>query len=99
MEKINIAVNMKATGKRISSLRKEKHIKVREITEALGLESEQAIYKWMRGESLPTVENLLRMSILLDCGIEDIIVGCTVKGGDESPFPFGECNRNHRRSA
>ena len=74
MEMIMTSVNMKETGKRIRELRLEHNIKVLDIMEALGLESEQAIYKWQRGDSIPTVDNLLRLAELFDCHMEDIIV-------------------------
>ena len=69
-----ITINTVATGKRIKELRKEHNFKVREIMEALGLESEQAIYKWQRGDSVPTLDNLLALSELFDCRMDDIVV-------------------------
>ena len=69
-----ITINTVATGKRIKELRKEHNLKVREIMEALGLESEQAIYKWQRGDSVPTLDNLLVLSELFDCRMDDIVV-------------------------
>ncbi len=69
-----ITINTVATGKRIKELRKEHNLKVREIMEALGLESEQAIYKWQRGDSVPTIENLVALSMLFDCTMDDIVV-------------------------
>ena len=50
-------LDMKATGARIKELRTDHNLKVREVAEFMGLESEQAVYKWQRGESLPTVDN------------------------------------------
>ncbi len=74
MNTITITINVEATGRRIKALRRQHNIKVCEMMEALGLESEQAIYKWMRGDSMPTIENLLRLSCLFDCQIDDILV-------------------------
>ncbi len=74
METSMITVNMKATGRRIKDLRRRNNLKIRDMVEALGLESEQAIYKWMRGDSMPTIDNLLRLSCLFDCQIDDIVV-------------------------
>lgn len=42
-------LDMKATGEKIKELRIHHHLKVREVAEFMGLESEQAIYKWQRG--------------------------------------------------
>ena len=38
------------------------------------IKSEQSVYKWMRGDSLPTVDNLLRLSELFQCHMDDIVV-------------------------
>ncbi len=85
-----ITVNMEATGKRIKDLRSKKNIKIREMMEALGLESEQAIYKWMRGDSMPTIDNLLRLSCLFDCQIDDIVVASHTREeeGESSLLPI-----------
>lgn len=42
--------------------------------EALGFEYPQAIYKWKRGECLPTLDNLLILSVMLETTIDKIII-------------------------
>ena len=88
----NVFIDMQATGERIKQLRKERDIKVFDLANALGLESEQAIYKWQRGQCLPSADNLVRLSILFGCHIEDILIHNTTEE-DESPLlPFlGRC--------
>ena len=49
-------IDLKATGSRIKERRKEKHLTVSEVAEFMGFESLQAVYKWQRGDSLPTVD-------------------------------------------
>ena len=78
----------KATGARIRELRKEKNIKVGEIREFMGFENDQSIYKWQRGDCLPTVDNLYALSKLFDTTIEDILQGS--KEDNSPPFPFYE---------
>lgn len=68
-------IDTKKTGKRISDLRKEKGIKIRELCEYMGFTEPQAIYKWQRGDSLPTVDNLFALSRILGTAIEDILIG------------------------
>ncbi len=68
-------VNLKATGDNIIKLRKEQGITVRQIQEYFGFEQPQAVYKWQRGESLPSVDNLFALSRLLDTTIDKILVG------------------------
>ena len=68
-------IDMAATGNRIRTLRKENHIKVDDIVSYMGFESQQAVYKWQRGESLPSVDNLYALSRLFGTTIDDILVG------------------------
>lgn len=64
-----------ATGARIRELRKQRNLKVSDIREYMGFESEQAIYKWQRGESLPTIDNLYALSCLFGTSVDDILRG------------------------
>ena len=77
-------INMVATGERIRELRKQNHLRVEDISRFMGFESEQAIYKWQRGDRLPTVDNLYALSRLFGTTVEDIIVEETKEG--ESPL-------------
>lgn len=78
-------LDAKATGARIKELRKLKHFTVEEIARYMGFESEQAIYKWQRGDSLPTVDNLFALSRLFGTTVDDILRG-TEREEDESPL-------------
>ena len=66
-------VDMKKTGQNIASLRMQKGISVRELQRMLGFATPQAIYKWQRGETLPTVDNLIALARVLDVSIEEIV--------------------------
>lgn len=68
-------LDVKATGARIKELREKHHLKVEEVARFMGFESEQAIYKWQRGESLPTVDNLYALSRLFETSVDDILRG------------------------
>ena len=81
-------INMRATGSRIRDLRRERKMKIDDIVEYMGFESQQAIYKWQRGESLPTVENLYALSRLFGTTVDDILV----EYGEEQSSPDGEMN-------
>ncbi len=69
------SLNPIATGNRIKELRKENHIKIDDIVSFMGFESQQSVYKWQRGESLPTVDNLYALSRLFGTTVDDILVG------------------------
>jgi len=62
-----------ATGHRIKELRKQRNLKVSDISSYMGFESEQAVYKWQRGDSLPTVDNLFALSRLFGTTMDDIV--------------------------
>lgn len=68
-------IDMKATGERIRNLRKERGLTIREVSEYMGFSTDQAVCKWQRGDSLPTVDNLYALSRLLGISMEDILVG------------------------
>ena len=67
-------IDTRATGARIKALRLEKGLTVRDVQRALGFDEPQAIYKWERGGSLPSTDNLLALSLLLEVPIEQILV-------------------------
>ncbi len=80
-------VDMKKTGKRIKELMKLNNIRTRDIVEYMGFESEQSVYKWLRGDSLPKVDNLFALARLFDTPMDNILV--ERDGEDESPlFPI-----------
>ncbi|MDO5138168.1 MAG: helix-turn-helix transcriptional regulator [Oscillospiraceae bacterium] len=68
------AVNMAATGKRIELLRKSAGISVRQLQEIFGFGTPQAVYKWQRGDALPTVDNLVILAAVLGVKIDEILV-------------------------
>ena len=66
-------VDMKLTGQNIASLRVKRGISVREMQHLLGFTTPQSIYKWQRGETLPTLENLAALACILDVSMDDIL--------------------------
>ena len=63
-----------ATGENIMRLRKLRGLSVRDLQNWFGFEEPQAIYKWQKGKSLPTIDNLYALGALLDVPMEDILV-------------------------
>ena len=68
------SIDLVKTGNNITRLMKEKNIKVSDLQEAFGFEYPQAIYKWKRGECLPTIDNLIVLSSIFGVPIDKIIV-------------------------
>lgn len=77
-------LDLKATGERINQLRKDNNLRVTDVAEYMGFESTQAVYKWQRGESLPTVDNLYALSRLLNTSVDDILIGEKERDDDPS---------------
>ena len=74
-------VDMKLTGQNIASLRTQRGISVRDLQLMLGFTTPQSIYKWQRGETLPTIENLAALACILDVTIDAIVaVECRKTG-------------------
>lgn len=68
------AINMAKTGQNIANLRKQAGLSVRELQDAFGFGTPQAIYKWQQGLALPTIDNLVVLAALLGVKIDDILV-------------------------
>lgn len=75
-------IDMLATGKNIARLREESGLSVADLQEYFGFDAPQAIYKWQRGQTLPSTDNLLALGQLLDVPIEEILV--TRENGKDS---------------
>jgi len=67
-------IDLTATGRNITRLRKAKGLSVRDIQTWYGFEEPQAIYKWQHGKCLPTVDNLVALSVLLEVPMNEILV-------------------------
>lgn len=67
-------IDLAKTGKNIERIRKEKGITVARICEAMGFENPQSVYKWQRGMTLPSVDNLFALSRLLGTAMDEILV-------------------------
>lgn len=75
-------IDLPATGRNIERLRIAAGYTVRELQHQLGLSSAQAVYKWQRGEALPSLDNMVILSWLLGASIEEILV-CVAADGKE----------------
>ncbi|MBQ6311707.1 MAG: helix-turn-helix transcriptional regulator [Lachnospiraceae bacterium] len=67
-------VNTIATGQNIDRLRTAAGMSVRDMQRVFGFATPQAIYKWIHGTAMPTIDNLVILAALLDVSMDDIIV-------------------------
>ena len=74
MEPMYLSIQPEKTGERIRKLLLEQGYPIREIQGAFGFETQQAIYQWLSGKSLPSTDKFIILSRLLHTTIEDILV-------------------------
>ena len=67
-------IDVEATGNNIYDLIQMNKLSVKSLQEILGLSTRQAIYKWIWGKCLPSLDNLVILAHVFDCTIDDIIV-------------------------
>lgn len=67
-------INMEATGRNIRRLREKAGLTVKDIQDIFGFATPQAIYKWQRGTAMPTLDNLVVLSVVLEVTIDEILV-------------------------
>ena len=62
---INAAIDPVKTGENIREAMNHKNLTVRDITLVLGLSTPNAVYKWLRGDTVPSIDNIYALSLLL----------------------------------
>ena len=67
-------IDLTATGAHLKELLEKRGVTVQDIQEAMGLASPQAVYRWLRGSNMPSVDNLYALSRFLDVPINNVIV-------------------------
>ena len=85
-----------ATGKNIVRLRQARGITVKDLQRWFGFEEPRAIYKWQQGQTLPSVDNLIALSALLDVPVEDILVCHYPHSQLNSPISLGRQDHSCR---
>ena len=67
-------IDMTATGLNITRLRKNAGMTVRDLQAIFGFGTPQAIYKWQRGEAMPTLDNMIVLAAVFNVPVEEILV-------------------------
>ena len=66
-------INTVATGRNIDRLRIAAGMSVKDMQMVFGFATPQAIYKWIHGSAMPTIDNLVILSALFGVSMEEII--------------------------
>ena len=67
-------IDMAATGNNIMRMRRNAGMTVRDLQDIFGFSTPQAIYKWQRGETMPTVDNLVVLAAVFGVTVDEILV-------------------------
>ena len=67
-------IDMAATGRNIACLRKKAGMTVNDLQMIFGFTTPQAIYKWQRGECMPTLDNMVVLATVFGVTIDEIII-------------------------
>ena len=68
------SIDLAATGIRITQLRQQTGLTVRDLQDVFGFNTPQAIYRWQRGLTLPTLDNLVVLAAVFGTTLDSIIV-------------------------
>ena len=77
--KVFPVIDLVATGENIRRMRLDRGLTVRDLQSYFGFEEPRAIYKWQKGESLPTVDNLYALGKLFEVPMDQILIPATAK--------------------
>ena len=73
-KKACVSLDMTMTGHVLNLMIKKRGYTVSEIQKELGLSCPQPIYRWINGQTLPSIDNLYKLSTLLEVHMEDLIL-------------------------
>ena len=78
------SIDLTATGIRIMQLRERTGLSVQDLQDIFGFTTPQAIYKWQRGATLPSLDNLVALAAVFGTTMDAIIVRNGEYSGSEA---------------
>ena len=66
-------VNTGATGQNINRMRIAAGMSVKDMQMVFGFTTPQAIYKWIHGTAMPTIDNLVILAKMFGVTMDDIV--------------------------
>ena len=67
-------IDMVKTGENIDRLRKKSGLTVKQLQDLFGFSTPQAIYKWLHGTALSSVDNLVALSAIFQVSVDEILI-------------------------
>lgn len=71
-------INTVAAGQKINRMRIEAGLTVKDMQAVFGFATPQAIYKWIQGKAMPTIDNMVILAAMFGVTVDDIIVVDTI---------------------
>ena len=71
-------INTVATGQNINRMRIGAGMSVKDMQEVFGFATPQAIYKWIHGTAMPTIDNMVILAAMCDVTVDEIIATDTI---------------------
>jgi transcriptional regulator with XRE-family HTH domain len=72
-------LDLTATGEKIKTLMKQRGLSPRQLQIILNFPYVQTIYNWFSGKNMPSIDNLMVLSDLLEVPINELLVTNTVE--------------------
>ena len=67
-------IDVAATGANIKAMMRSKGFKVADVQARCGFNTPQAVFKWMRGDTVPTIDNMIIIADMFGVTIDQIVV-------------------------
>lgn len=74
MKYSTLGIDMEKTGLKIAEACRKQGVSVKELQTLFGFAAPNAIYRWLRGETLPTVDHLVILAHALQMPVDELLV-------------------------
>lgn len=74
MEYSSLGIDMDKTGQKIAKEYRQQGITIKDLQTLFGFAAPNAIYRWLRGETLPTVDHLVILAHALKVPVDELLV-------------------------
>ena len=74
MEYSTLGIDMEKTGLKIAEACRKQGATIKDLQTLFGFAAPNAIYRWLRGETLPTVDHLVILAHALQMPVDELLV-------------------------
>lgn len=73
MKQMCVVIDSVETGRRIKKKLDENGYTVRDVQDVMGFNHSAAVYKWLSGKTVPSIDSLIILSRMLHTSIDDLL--------------------------